>query len=299
MQTVSPDYEKSLPPFAAWLTLDRRSAMDCRRIARCVEQLGFGTLWIPETPTSREVFAQASVLLAATDTLSVGTGIANIFARDATAAAAARATLADAFPGRFTLGLGTSHAIRVADRGHAYNKPLTFMREYLDALTAAGPFEPIPAEPGLLVLAALRPRMQELARERTDGMHSFFVTVEHTADARARIGDGAVLIPHQAFIIESPRADSRALARAFVASRLSLPNYVNHLRALGFTDEDLRGGGTDHLVDSLVARGSATQVATRMRSHLDAGATQVAAHPLDETDGGVAQLAHLSDALET
>jgi probable F420-dependent oxidoreductase len=286
------------PPIAAWLTLEGQPADRCRSIARSVEDLGYDTVWIPETPTSREVFSQAGVLLAATDTLHVGTGIANIWARDATATAAARETLNDAYPGRFVLGLGTSHATRVADRGHGYRKPLTFMREYLDAMEQAGPFRPEPAQSGPTVLAALRPRMQGLARDRTDGMHSFFVTIEHTAAARQRLGDNPLLIPHQAFVINAPSVDAQALARAFVASRLALPNYVNHLLGLGFSDSDLADGGSAHLIDSLVAVGDDEAVAMRMRAHLEAGATHVAAHPLaDAADGGVGQLSRLAAPL--
>jgi probable F420-dependent oxidoreductase len=185
--------------------------------------------------------------------LAIATGITTIWSRDPTATAAARTTLDDAYPGRFLLGLGASHASRVADRGHDYAKPLTAMRDYLDAMAEAGPFHPAPARSGRTVLAALRPRMQELARHRTDGMHSFFVTPDHTADARSRLGSGPLLVPHQAFVIKTPETHAQALARRFVASRLALPNYVRHLEALGFDRDDLSGEGTREIVDALVA----------------------------------------------
>ncbi len=292
--------EDAVPPlarFAVWLALQGQTAVTVRSVARAVQELGYGALWIPETPTSREVFTPAGVLLADTDTLTVGTGIANIWARDATATAAAAHTLNDAYGGRLILGLGTSHATRVADRGHAYGKPLTQMRQYLDALDAAGPFAPALPNPTRTVLAALGPRMQELARDRTDGMHSFFVTPEHTEQARSRLGDVPLLVPQQAFVIGSTEA-GRAAARSFVASRLELPNYVRHLMSSGFKASDLADGGTDHLIDSMVASGPPSVVADRMRAHLDAGANQVAAHPLIEAaDCGLSQLAALAPEL--
>jgi probable F420-dependent oxidoreductase len=288
---------RDLHPIAAWLSLQGQTADECRDVAHRAEALGYGAIWIPETPTSREVFTQASLLLSATESLTVGTGIANIWARDATSTAAARVTLDDAYPGRFVLGLGTSHKSRVADRGHDYAKPLAAMREYLVSFRAAGPFAPLAAIPGPVVLAALGPRMQELARDAADGVHSFFVTPAHTTAVRKRIGEGRLLIPQQAFVVEGPDNDAMATARTFVASRLALPNYVNHLLALGFDANDLRDGGTPDLVKSLVAVGSVDEVATRLRAHLDAGASQVAAHPLVDDDGGAAQLAALAPAL--
>jgi probable F420-dependent oxidoreductase len=293
------DTASALAPFAAWLTLHGQPAATIRSTATALEDLGYAALWVPETPTSREVFTLAGLLLAETESLIVGTGIANIWARDATATAAAAHTLNDAYGGRLILGLGTSHATRVADRGHAYRKPLTYMREYLDALDCAGPFTPALDRPTRTVLAALGPRMQELARDRADGMHSFFATPEHTKDARSRLGDGPMLVPHQAFVIGSSDT-AKAAARRFVASRLALPNYVRHLLDCGFEESDLVDGGTDHLIDSMVATGTVAAVAGRIRAHLDAGADQVAAHPLVEgTDGGVSQLAVLAAELPT
>jgi probable F420-dependent oxidoreductase len=286
-----------LEPYAAWLRLETLTADASRSVARAVESLGFSALWVPETPTSREAFTHAGILLAATESLIVGTGIASIWARDATATAAAAHTLSDAYEGRLVLGLGISHAPRVADRGHRYEKPVTRMSQYLGAVEAAGPFAPPPRCPAPTVLAALGPRMQELARDRTDGVHSFFVTPEHTKDTRSRLGAGPLLIPQQAFVIGSSGLEDRAVARAFVASRLALPNYSRHLLRCGFDESDLADGGTDRLVDAMVAIGSASAVAERMRAHLDAGATQVAAHPLIETAGGAAQLEALAAEL--
>lgn len=284
-------------PFAAWLTLDGISAARCIDIARAVEALGYGSIWIPESPTSKEVFTQAGLLLSVTTTLTVGTGIANVWARDATATAAAGHTLADAYPGRFILGLGTSHATRVADRGHAYGRPLTFMRDYLAAMTNAGPFLPAVSTPAPVVLAALQPKMQELARDATTGIHTFLVSPQHTAAARERLGPSPLLIPQQAFVVTEDDQAGRASAQAYLRSRLALPNYVNHLKAMGYPDHELAGVGSDRLLDDLVAIGPASAVAARMRAHLDAGASQVAAHPLNASDGGIDQLTLLAPSL--
>jgi probable F420-dependent oxidoreductase len=284
--------------WAAWLTLTGRSSESLVATARGVESLGFAALWFPETPSSREAFTQAGLLLAATSDLRIATGIANVFARDATAASAARHTLEDAYPGRFVLGLGTSHPVRNADRGHAHSKPLSFMRDYLSAMARSGPFDAGAGAVAPVVLAALRPKMQELARDAADGVHTFFVPPEHTARARALLGAGPRLVPQQAFIITDDRDAALDLARTYVASRLALPNYVNHLLELGVPEDDLTDGGSPAVVERMVAIGSPEIVAARLAEHHEAGADQVAAHPLDDREGGVSQLRLLAPALQ-
>ncbi|QYB00220.1 TIGR03620 family F420-dependent LLM class oxidoreductase (plasmid) [Rhodococcus sp. USK10] len=282
--------------WAAWLTLVGHSAASLRTTATGVEALGFRTLWFPETPNSREAFTQAALLLGATERLRIATGVANVWARDATVAAAVRRTLEDAYPGRFIMGLGTSHAVRNADRGHTYTKPLTFMREYLHAMSAAGPFDAGSGQSPVMI-AALRGRMQELAREAADGMHTFFAPPEHTARARRILGPDPRLVPQQAFIITDDRDSAVERARAYVSSRLALPNYANHLIELGFTERELADGGSSTLVERMVAIGDADEVVTRLSEHHQAGADQVAAHPLDERGGGLPQLRLLTDAI--
>jgi alkanesulfonate monooxygenase SsuD/methylene tetrahydromethanopterin reductase-like flavin-dependent oxidoreductase (luciferase family) len=173
----------------AWsFGLDGLPVAEAMRVARAVEDLGFGSLWIAEGTASREALSHAAVLLSTTSRLVVGTGIASIWARDPTAMAAGARTLADAFPGRFILGVGVSHAGAVGRRGHEYPaRPLRTMREYLDAMDSAPLSSPAPDPPVTRVLAALRPRMLELAAERADGVHSYFVPVAHT---RRALGGG-------------------------------------------------------------------------------------------------------------
>ncbi|MGW7481817.1 TIGR03620 family F420-dependent LLM class oxidoreductase [Nonomuraea muscovyensis] len=243
-----------------------------------IERLGYGSVWVHEGPGSGEPLVSAGLLLAATHRLAVGTGIANLWARDAMAMAAAAETLGDAFPGRFLLGVGVSHAPLVASRGHDYGRPLAAMRSYLDAMDEAAPLLSRTGVPRLL--AALRPRMLELARDRADGAHSYLVPPEHTARAREILGPGRLLIPEQAVVVATDPARARAAARAHMAVYLTLPNYLNNLRELGYTDDDFAGGGSDRLTDALVAWGDPETVARRVRDHLDAGADHVAIQPL-------------------
>ncbi|MFI7123074.1 TIGR03620 family F420-dependent LLM class oxidoreductase [Amycolatopsis sp. NPDC049868] len=282
--STSRELAARIGPVGVWLSvLAEVPAAEAANAARVVEDLGYGALWIGESPAHKEIFTHAALLLGATTRLPVATGVATIWARDAIAAEAASQTLGEAFPGRFVLGLGTSHA--EAGRGHGHDRPLTALREYLDQLDA-GPYRgPRPDRPVPRVLAALRPRMQDLARDRSAGMHSFFVPPAHTAAARERLGPGPLLVPEQAVVVDPDPHRARAIAREHIASRLALRNYVNHLRALGFGDDDLDGGGSDRLVDTLVAWGDAPQVAARVREHLDAGADHVALHPLTRSHG--------------
>jgi probable F420-dependent oxidoreductase len=218
--------------------------------------------------------AHAALLLGASERLMVGTGIANIYARDAHAMAQGGRTLEEAFPGRFALGIGVSHAPSVAARGGTYGNPIEQMRAYLDAMDAA-PWAGPPAERPPLLLAALGPRMLDLAAEQADGAHPYFVPVEHTRFARERLGAGPVLVTEVTAVIDDDPARARETARAFAARYLALANYANNLRRLGFGDADLADGGSDRLVDAVIARGDAGTVATRVREHLDAGADHV------------------------
>ncbi|MEV5897944.1 TIGR03620 family F420-dependent LLM class oxidoreductase [Nonomuraea fuscirosea] len=274
-------------------------AAEGRRAAAEIEALGYGSIWVNEGYAGKEPFASAAVLLAATERVTVGTGIANLWARDAMAMAGGAVTLADAFPGRFLLGVGVSHGPLVASRGHDYGKPLTAMRTYLDAMDEAERMLPKGDCPRLL--AALRPRMLELSRERADGAHTYFVPPEHTAQARGILGTDRLLIPEQAIVLESDPARARETARAHMATYLKLPNYVNNLRTLGFSDDDLADGGADRLVDAIVAWGGTEAVVERVRAHLDAGADHVLLQPLSpqgpDLADAVAQLTRLAPEL--
>jgi probable F420-dependent oxidoreductase len=256
--------------------LEQQPAARARAAAAEIEALGYGALWIPEA-LGREVFTHAALLLDGTTRLPVATGIANIWARDAMAMAAAQRTLAEAHPDRFLLGVGVSHAPMVEGiRGHRYVRPLAAMRAYLDAMDAAPFMAVAPASEPPRVIGALAPRMLALAAERTAGAHPYFVPPEHTRRAREIMGRGPLLAPEQAVVLDTDAVRARALARAHMAIYLGLPNYVNNLRRLGFDEADLADGGSDRLVDAIVAWGDVEAIVARVRAHHDAGADHVA-----------------------
>ncbi len=260
--------------------LDQQPVAGAQAAAAELEALGYGALWFPEA-MGREALTNAAVLLAGTRRIAIATGIANIWVRDATAMAAAQKTLADAYPDRFLLGMGVSHAPLVGMRGHDYGKPLSAMRRYLDAMDAAPFLANPPATPPRRALAALAPKMLALAAERTWGSHTYFVPPEHTAEARERLGADALLAPEQAVVLETDADTARAIARGHMAMYLALPNYVSNLQRLGFTDDDVARGGSDHLVDAIVAWGTVDDVVRRVRAHHDAGADHVCVQVID------------------
>ncbi len=262
--------------FGIWTSvLDRQPAAVARAEARRIEALGFGTLWVGES-FRREAFANSAMLLAATERLNVATGIASIWARDAQAMRAGQLTLSEAYPDRFLLGLGVSHVPLVNPRGHAYDRPYSAMRAYLDAMGQATYEAPMPTSPPQTVLAALGPRMLALAAELADGAHPYFVPIEHTRQARAVLGSGKLLCPEQAVVLEADPTLARAVARRHTSSYLRLPNYRNNLVRLGFPEDEMRDGGSDRLVDAIVAWGTPQQVAIHLREQLSAGADHVA-----------------------
>jgi probable F420-dependent oxidoreductase len=259
-------------------------------IAR-VESLGYGAAWFGEGPNNREALSHAGVLLGASERLMIATGIANIWARDAAAAINGANTLNEAYDERFLLGLGVSHAPIVNSRGHNYDKPLTAMRSYLEAIDQHTYAAPAPEHPSPVVLAALRPKMLELARERTAGAHPYFVPPAHTVNARAALGPVPLLCPEQVIVLETDATRARAIGRRHMANYLRLPNYVNNLRSLGYDDADFADGGSERLVDAIVAWGDEQAIAGRVREHLDAGADHVAVQAYAEN--GAAALAQL------
>lgn len=274
--------ELELGRIGVWLgALARQGAAAEREAVAEIEELGYAAAWYPEGVGGKETFSHGALLLAATRRLVVATGIANIFARDPMAMKAGQYLLCDAYPGRFLLALGVSHKPSVAERGGAYARPLQSMADYLDAMDAAPYGPPQPAEAPRLI-GALHPRMLELAARRTLGAHPYFVPVEHTADARARLGAAAVLAPEQAVVLETEPGRARALARQHTAYYLQLDNYRRNLLRLplGLADADLEGGGSDRLVDAVVAWGDAAAIRARVKEHLDAGATHVSVQAL-------------------
>ena len=238
--------------------------------AKLAEQLGYGAWWVggsPKVPAIRPI-------LEATATLTAATGILNVWANDAANAAAEDAELRAEFPGRFVLGIGIGHPEATSD----YRRPLTAMRAFLDGLDAAP--EPPPAAERCL--AALRPRMLELARERSAGAHTYFVPVEHTRFARERLGPDKLVAPELACVVETDPVRARQVARRYAKLYLGLSNYTRNLLELGYTEDDIARGGSDRLIDAVIPHGSAEEIAEVVHAHLDAGADHVCLQPLGE-----------------
>lgn len=262
--------------------LDRQPASVVRRAVDEIERLGYGALWVGEA-ARREAFANAALLLSASARLVVATGIANIWARDPMAMAAGQRTLSEAWAGRFLLGVGVSHDPLVSPRGHRYERPLDAMRAYLDAMDRARYDSPaLEAAATVRVLGALGPRMLALAAERADGAHPYLVPAEHTHRAREILGPRALLCPEVAVVLEAAPERARHIARAHLSSYLRLTNYRRNLVRLGYGDDDLADGGSDRLVDAVIAWGTVEQAVARVRRHLEAGADHVALQVLTD-----------------
>ncbi len=240
---------------------DPGAAGPIRDAAAELDELGFGAIWLGGSPGVRH----AAPLLAATSRIVVATGILSIWDYDAADVAASQAALAAEYPGRFVLGLGTSHAAIAA----AYRKPYSAMVGYLDRLDAAG------SGPSDRVLAALGPRMLALSGTRAAGAHPYLVNAEHTAHAREVLGPDPLLAPEVKVVLDADATKARAVARDHLATYLRLPNYVNNLGRLGFSEDDARDGGSDRLVDAVFALGDVEAARRRVAAHHDAGADHV------------------------
>jgi probable F420-dependent oxidoreductase len=264
-----------LTNLGVWAATDGLSAAAAAAFAKRVEAWGYGALWIPEA-FGREVFSASAWLLANTGRLVVASGIANIYARDSFAAAAAQKGLNEQSGDRFLLGLGVSHIPLVQGvRKHEYGKPVATMRAYLEGMSASIYKAVAPESPPQTVLAALGPKMLELAAELTDGAHPYNVSPEHTREARAILGPNKLLCVEQGAVLDTDATRARGLARRFLELYLTLPNYVNNWRRLGFTDTDFAGGGSDRLIDSIVVCGDETAIRKRIAEHWQAGADHV------------------------
>ena len=279
--------------------LDLVPASQSQDAAAEIEEMGFGAVWVPEA-VGREAFTSAGLLLAGTSTITVATGIASIWARDPMAASAAHKTLSEAYPGRFLLGLGVSHQPMVDHiRGHHYDKPFTAMSNYLDAMDSSLFMAAEPTVAPRRVLAALKPRMLRLAAERADGAHPYFVPPEHTAVARADLGEGPLLAVEQAVVFETDPSVARDIARTHTSIYTGLPNYSGNLERFGFAADDFIGAGSDRLVDAIVAWGTMDDIVARIQAHHDAGADHVCIQVVaaDGRSVPTAQWRALADAL--
>jgi len=249
----------------------------------CAEagELGFKTIWIPEA-VGRDPFVGAMRILENTSDLVIATGIANIYARDAMTMANGQRSIEEAHPGRFLLGLGVSHLHLVEwVRKHDYSKPLTYMREYLKAMHKARFMAVGPSELPEIVLAALGPKMLELAASETAGAHPYFVPPEHTQMAREVMGSDALLYPEQMVVLEDDPGVARSVARQHMKTYAALPNYANNLMRLGYDAADIESLA-DNVVDAVVAWGSLDQIRNRVNEHFDAGADHVCVQVLTE-----------------
>ncbi len=266
-----------LKPVGLWThALDMQPIARSQELAAELEELGFGSILLPEM-AGRDPLVFSGQLLGATRRIVIGTGIAGIYSRDALTMNGGHRALTEAFPDRFLLGMGVSHAVAVEGlRGQTYDKPLTKMREYLDAMDHAPYFAYRADVTPVRVLAALGPKMLELAASRTAGAHPYFVPVEHTAFAREHLGPDALLLPEQKVVLETDPATARTIGRRAMAIYLTLPNYTNNLRRFGYDDADFADGGSDRLVDAIVAWGDEDAIKARVDAHHAAGADHVA-----------------------
>ena len=256
------------------MTLDAQPVEDLRAIVAELDGLGFSALWLPEA-WGREALVNASLALAASTRMTIATGIASIWARDAVAAVNGARTLSAASDERFVLGLGVSHRPLVERlRGHHYESPLAAMRAYLEAMDAAPMHAADANERTPRVIAALGPKMLELAASHADGAHTYLVTPEHTASARAHLGR-AFLAVEQAVVLGASREDFLQRAHAHLDFYTGLENYRNNWKRLGFADEDFVRGGSERLCDAMVVHGDRDEVRARVAEHLALGADHV------------------------
>lgn len=264
---------------------DGLPADELESFANRIERLGYDALWVPEL-FGREPFSTVSFLLARTERLRVATGIANVYSRDAMVTAQARHTLAELSGGRFILGLGVSHPPMAKAHGQEWVAPVRKLGDYLDTIEQTQVSSPPPAEPAPVWIAAHGPGLLRLAARRTDGANTYLMPPAHTARAREILGVDKrlnVLVP--SCLCDDPE-QARRIARKGLRVYLSLPAYQRQWREWGFEDRDFENGGSDHLIDSLVAWGSESQIRSRMDEHRKAGASHIALSPFNPEGQG-------------
>jgi probable F420-dependent oxidoreductase len=229
-----------------------------------LEQLGYGTLWLGSSPATHD----ARPYLENTSTMTIATGILNVWQHEPHDVAEGQKQLTRDFPGRFLLGIGIGHPEATSD----YTRPLATMREFFDGLVG------VPKEQR--IAAALGPKMLDLAKERSLGAHTYFVPPAHTKFARDRLGADAVIATEVAVVVETDEITARGIAREYATGYLARRNYANNVKRLGYPDGELEKGGSDRLIDELIPHGSAAEIAETVRAHLDAGASHVCLQPL-------------------
>ena len=250
-----------------------------------IERLGYGAVWVGGSTSADLSFVEP--ILAQTESLTVATGIVNIWWSAAKAVAESYHRIERAYPGRFVLGVGAGHPEHI----EVYRKPYDALVEYLDELDRYG----VPTS--RRVVAALGDGVLRLAARRSAGAHPYLITPEHTAHAREVMGNTVFLAPEHKVVLCSDVEQARAIGRTTVELYLELSNYVNNWKRLGFTDADVAKPGSDQLLDAVVAHGTADQVAKRLSEHLEAGADHVAIQVLGDWDQLLPTLTELAGAL--
>jgi len=272
-----------LPRLGVLGFFDTLQGKDVGPFARTVEQLGYGALWVPEI-MGREIFSLSSYVLSQTDRLTIGTGVAIAYTYEPIAAMGAARTLNELFDGRFILGLGVSNKAYNVRRGISYDKPVAFMRDYIAKMKAAPYNAPKPQQEPPIVLAAMMPKMLQLAAQDTRGTLTYFTTTEQVAGYREALGPQPWLGAVQLVMLETDASKARAAARRYMQIYMSIGHYLHRLRALGFNEADFTDGGSDRLVDAIVAWGSEDQLRARIDAQYHAGANHVCIVPL-RSDG--------------
>jgi probable F420-dependent oxidoreductase len=257
-----------LGEFGIWTSFRTIPVEAAAEAARLVESLGFGALWVGGSP----MLPSLAPLLEASDAITVATGIVNVWQNEPATLATQYQALERAHPGRLLVGIGIGHPEATAE----YTAPLATMRAFLDGLDAAP--APLPRE--RRCVSALAPRMLALAAERSLGTHTYFVPVEHTRQARERLGPGPLIAAELACVVDEDSERARTSARRYAGMYLARRNYTNNLRELGYGDADIDGGGSDRLIDAVIPHGSAQQIAEVARAHREAGADHVCVQPV-------------------
>lgn len=253
------------------------------QFARRIEKAGYSVLWVPEV-MGREIFSLSTHLLSQTEHLVVGTGVAIAFAYEPIVTACATRTLGEFFEDRFILGLGVSNQTYNARRGVGYDKPVAFMRGYLEKIKTVPYNAPKPQQEPPIVLAGMMPKMLQLAGSATQGTLTYFTTTQQVTLARETLGPTPWLLAVQLVMLETDAAKARTAARKYMQIYMAIDHYLYRLRKIGYTDVDFANGGSDRLVDAIIAWGSEDQLRQHIAGQFKAGATHVSILPL-RSDG--------------
>jgi probable F420-dependent oxidoreductase len=247
-----------------WLSRNRIDVA----VAPEIEALGYGAIWVGGSPSVE----QMRPWIETTERIPVASGILNVWQHDPADVAEGFAAVERDHPGRFLLGIGVGHPEATSD----YTRPLSAMRRFFDGLDEGD--APVPRD--RRVAAALGPKMLDLATERSLGTHPYFTTPEHTRFARERLGDGPLVAPELAVVVEADETEGRRIAREYASHYLELRNYTSNLLRFGWTERDIADEGSDRLIDAVVPHGTPERIAEAVREHLDAGADHVCLQPL-------------------